>query len=69
MLGAAGRNFIAGAVISAAFDGVISGFNAIRKNPAGVIKVKDIAQRAGVWGLCWVVASAALALVFPDRRK
>lgn len=68
MAKSAGRNFVAGAIISAAFDGVISGFNAIRKNPAGVLKGKEIAQRAGIWGLCWVAASAALALVFPERK-
>ena len=64
----AGRNFLAGAVISAVFDGIHNGVNAMRKCPEGIIKFGDVAKRAGVWGACWVAASAVLTMLFPIRR-
>ena len=68
IINAAGKNFIAGALISAVFDGVHNGVNYIRKTPQNIIKFSDVAKRAGIWGACWVAASAVLALVFPNRR-
>lgn len=68
VLGFVGRNFLAGAVISAVFDGMSNAFHHFGKNPQFVMKTSDIAKRAGAWGLCWVAASAALNLIFPSRR-
>jgi len=69
VLGSAARTFVAGAAISATFDGVGAVFNALSKKPVkGLYKFGDIAKRAGIWGACWVAASAVLALIFPSRR-
>lgn len=66
--GALVREFITGALVSAAIDGLGNAWAAVRKNPDAMVKLPQIAKRAGFWGVAWIAMGAVIGLVSNAMR-
>ena len=63
-----GREFITGALVSTVIDGLGNAWHAIRKNPDAMLGTKEIAKRAGFWGIAWIAMGAVIGLVRNSMR-
>ena len=63
-----GREFVTGALVSATIDGLCNGWAAIKKNPAAMLNAKQIAARAGFWGVAWIAMGTVIGLVSNATR-
>ena len=67
--GFVGREFVTGALVSATIDLLANGWHSIRKNPQCIQTPKQIAARAGFWGVAWVAMGAVIGLVASATRS